>query len=165
MALKNIKGNKKNPNAGKPSAQNRQTSTAGKDVDKIDMSPDPNKGYAKPTSPDRPGTALPRNIQDTKAWRQSQAGLQNLWTNYKQALKNSWEQMPREDQEGFITRLSQIVTVGVSVLAVMFVYGFLPKLIAIFAVPAVLLGSYWAGTKVVAPIILLQFESLLNEEF
>ena len=69
------------------------------------------------------------------------------------------------EQEQFISRVSLIVTMGVAALVLMFFYGFLPKLIAIFAVPGVLVASYYAGTKIVAPIITAQYDQYLNKEF
>lgn len=157
--------NKMRGNKRDDSSRRGPRSGQGSQDDDLDMSPgnySPGRSGAKPAA-GRPGS--PRNIQETQAWQQSQAGLKNMWTNYKRVLKSSWQKMPRVDQEALITRLCQIVTIGVSILVLMFFYGFLPKLIAIFAVPGVLILSFWAGTKVVAPIITVQYDQYLNKEF
>jgi hypothetical protein len=161
MDLNNMRGNKKDRGRG-PDGRSSRPGSEREGGDDIDMSP--GGGYARGARPGaRPGS--PKSIQDTQAWQSSQAGLANMWGNYRRVLKTSWQKMPRSDQEALITRLCQIVTIGVSVLVLMFFYGFLPKVIAIFAVPGVLVGSFWAGTKVVAPIIAAQYDQYLNKEF
>ena len=167
MDLNNLRGNK-----GKrgPDDSSRRSPRSEPDVggDDIDMSPSGRAG-GRPGGY-RPGgggggRGTPRNIQETEAWKQSQAGVANMWANYKRVLKTSWQRMPRADQEALIVRLCQIVTIGVSVLVLMLFYGFLPQQLRILAVPGVFLGSFWLGTKVVAPIVTVQYDQYLNKEF
>lgn len=168
MDLNNLRGNKKDKRGPDDSSRRSSRSESDAGSDDIDMSPGGARGGSRPgggARPGGPGRGNPRNIQETQAWQKSQAGIQNMWANYRRVLKTSWQKMPRADQEALITRLCQIVTIGVSVLVLMFFYGFLPKLIAIFAVPGVLIASFWAGTKIVAPIITVQYDQYLNKEF
>lgn len=161
MDLNNIRGNKKDSRRGPDNSARRPRSESGED--EIDMSPGSNFSPPRRQAGGRQGS--PRSIQETQAWQSSQAGLQNMWANYRRVLKTSWQRMPRTEQEALITRLCQIVTMGVSVLVLMFFYSFLPKLIAIFAVPGVLVASFYTGTKIVAPIIAAQYDQYLNKEF
>lgn len=164
MDLNNIRGNKKNRRGPDDSSSRRQPRPS--EGDELDMSPGGSTGQQSGGRPGAQGRGGgPRSIQDTQGWQQSQAGLQNMWTNYRRVLKTSWQRMPRTDQEALITRLCQIVTIGVSILVLMFFYGFLPKLIALFAVPGVLIASFYVGTKIVAPIITVQYDQYLNKEF
>ncbi|GEM_PF-1805193 len=162
MDLKKLRGARKDDGSG---GSNRPARTAGGAAgDNIDMSPE--AGRAPAVRPGAPARGQgPRNIQETEAWQHSRAGLKNIWANYKATLAAAWKRMPRADQEAVVTRLCMIVTVGVTVVVIMFFYGFMPPLIRLVGVPALGLGSYWAGTRLVAPIILAQYEQYLNKEF
>ena len=107
----------------------------------------------------------PKNIRETKVWQQSSNGIKHLWSNYMQMLKRSFQTMPRTQQEQLIGRICLIVTIGVSMLLLGFVYSFLPQLLRVFVLPGLFALAYWAGTKLVTPIIIIRYEQYLNRDF
>ncbi|HEY9871094.1 MAG TPA: hypothetical protein V6D08_18150 [Candidatus Obscuribacterales bacterium] len=132
-------------------------------------SPDPGATIdARPTGEPPPlakqAGGGPRNIQETKAWKESTSGLQRMWHNYLNMLGTQFRRMSRADQEALITRLCQIVTIGSAALVTMLFYGFIPLFLKIFVLPGILLAAYWAGTNVVAPIMIVRYEQYLNPQ-
>lgn len=113
----------------------------------------------------QPQEGKPRNIFETVAWKRSINAATGLWSNYRNLLKNSFEQMPRAIQEQLISRLCLIVTLGVTIVLLMFVYTFIPQLIREILVPLVLIGSFWLGKNVVSTVVLSRYEHLLNRKF
>lgn len=111
-----------------------------------------------------PGTSRPQSIRETKVWKQGSSEVNRAWSNYKTSLIRAFKRLSRVDQESLITQICMITTMGVSMLLYMFIYPFLPLFIRLFALPLVLIGSYWAGTKLVAPIMIVRFDSLLNPQ-
>src|SRR6516162_7342313 len=100
----------------------------------------------------------PRNIKETKVWQDTVGATQQLWSNYVNLLSVSFRNMPREEQCRLITRLSQYITIGVTALALSFFYQFLPLFFRVLALPAILVGSWLIGTRVVAPVIISRVE-------
>ncbi len=107
----------------------------------------------------------PRNLQETKVYKDSVKGARAAWQNYVAFLATKFHDTPRRGQEQFIVRMSQTLTIGSAVLITSLFYPFLPTLIRVFALPGVLVLSWWLGTKVVAPQMTIRFEKHLNQEF
>lgn len=127
----------------------------------IDASPGEAPGSSKRRSTPQPGA---RSIKDTKAWQESSGGAKRLWFNYRTLLMTHFQRMTRAEQETLITRISQIITIGSTILIVQFFYYFIPDILRIFLLPALLAAAYFAGTKVVAPLMIARFEQYLNQE-
>lgn len=124
----------------------------------IDATPDAE------TSPNMRGGS-PRNLQETKVYKDSVKGARAAWQNYLAFLAVKFHDTPRRGQEQFIVRMSQTLTIGSAVLITSLFYPFLPTLIRVFALPGVLVLSWWLGTKIVAPQMTIRFEKHLNQEF
>ncbi len=114
--------------------------------------------------PPVPNHRAPANVRETEAWKASQRGLNRFWDNYRNLLKTSFQGMSRAEQENLVTKLCIIVTIGVTVLAFLLFYTFIPRLGRVFGVPAAIFGAWWAGGRIVAPVVLGRMESLLNKE-
>lgn len=127
----------------------------------IDASPGDSPELSAPGSLPRSGTG-PRNIQETRVWKESTSGLKRMWQNYLAMLGTQFRRMLRAEQVELITRLCQIVTIGSAALITMLFYGFIPLYLKIFVLPAILLGAWWTGTNVVAPIMIGRYEQYLN---
>ncbi|MBS1954914.1 MAG: hypothetical protein JST89_12050 [Cyanobacteria bacterium SZAS-4] len=124
----------------------------------IDATPDAD------SSPNMRGGS-PRNLQETKVYKDSVKGARAAWQNYVAFLATKFHDTPRRGQEQFIVRMSQTLTIGSAVLITSLFYPFLPTLIRVFALPGVLVLSWWLGTKIVAPQMTIRFEKHLNQEF
>lgn len=111
------------------------------------------------------GRTGPKNIMETQAWKDGTGGARKLWGNYLSILSESFARMPRDAQEQLIVRLSQVLTIGSAILILSFFYAFIPVFIRVLALPAVVVGAWYAGTKVVAPIMVTRFDSYLNRDF
>ena len=109
-------------------------------------------------------TGGPKNIQETKAWKESIGGVQRFWGNYINTLKTAFRRMDRRQQEELITRVSQIITVGTAIITMSAWYWFMPQQIRVIALPLVIVGSWWVGTKIVGPSMIARFDSHLNPE-
>ncbi|MBX9692359.1 MAG: hypothetical protein K2Z81_08250 [Cyanobacteria bacterium] len=108
------------------------------------------------------GSMGPKNITETKAFQQGMGGIRNLWGNYLDVLGAHFERMSRPQQELFILRMCQVITIGCAIVLASFFYGFIPVLVRVFAFPVFIAGSWFAATRVVSPIIIAQFEHKLN---
>ena len=75
--------------------------------------------------------------------------------------QRSFEEMSRQEQERAITTMCKIVTIGTATVLVSLFYPFIPPLIRLFSIPAVLFGSLLASNWCVS-ILLSQFEDKLN---
>lgn len=119
-------------------------------------------------SPDSDGLSprinSPRNLQDTKIYKDSVGGARAMWSNYVAFLARRFSDTPRKGQEQFIVRMSQTLTIGSAVLMTSLIYPFLPTLVRVVLLPAVMVASWWLGTRVVAPLMTVRFEKYLNQE-
>ncbi len=104
----------------------------------------------------------PKNITETKAWKEGVGGFRQVWSNYLNTLSTAFRRMTRADQEQLITKLCQVITVGCAIVLTTFFYQFVPTLIRVFALPAFIVGSWFIATRVVSPMIITQFENKLN---
>jgi len=165
MDFKKLKGEKKDDRRG-PAKSPAGAPRRGADSDdgSIDMSPGGPPVSGRAGAGSGPGQGR-HSIQDSKVWQEGRTGVRKLWSDYKTMLVTYFQRMPRSEQEDLITRLCLIVTMGVGALALMFFYGFVPQYVRIIVVPAVLGGAYWAGTKIVAPIMIVRYDQYLNREF
>ena len=115
--------------------------------------------------PEKPQAGKPRNIFETTVWKKGVSAVTGLWANYRNLLKNSFEQMPRAMQEQLISRVCLIVTIGVTTVLLMFIYTFIPQIVREIMVPLALVGSFWLGKNVVSTVVLSRYEHLLNRKF
>jgi hypothetical protein len=92
------------------------------------------------------------------------AGLQNAWANYRRALSDAFNKMNRFEQEALITRLCQIVTIGVALLALLLFYHMMPLAVRVLIVPVGVVGAWWAANNVVTPVIITRMESLMKRK-
>jgi hypothetical protein len=106
----------------------------------------------------------PKNIQQTQAWQASKQASGRLWNNYKNHLVTSFRRMSRADQEALVQRVCVIVTIGVTGIALLLFYQFIPRLGRVFGVPLSVVGAFWAGKNVVTPVVLARLEDIMNKE-
>lgn len=111
------------------------------------------------------GKRKPHNLADTEIFQESKAGMHKVWSNYLNMLARSFQKMSRNNQEQLIVRVCQIVTVGTTVLIISLFYSFLPPQLRVIIVPIALIGAWWAGTKMVAPQMMVRFAQHLNREY
>jgi len=112
----------------------------------------------------RPIGKGPKNITETKAFKQGMGNFKQLWENYINILASDFRRRTRYEQEMLILRMCQVVTVGCAIVLSTFFYQFVPLLIRVFAFPAFIVGSWFVASRVVAPIIVTQLESKLNKQ-
>ncbi|MBX9670323.1 MAG: hypothetical protein K2X93_22175 [Candidatus Obscuribacterales bacterium] len=105
-----------------------------------------------------------KSIKDNKALREGMGGLSAIWGNYTATLSAYFKSMSRDAQEQLITRLCQVITVGSAIVLTSFFYQFIPLPVRVFAMPVFIVGSWFVATRVVAPIIIAQFEDKLNND-
>lgn len=117
--------------------------------------------------PDKNRTEPPpgrkRDITDTEGWKSSQKGLKRFWTNYKNILKESFNRMTREEQEDLIDKFAMIVTIGVTCLILLIFYPVIPRLLRVLGLPCAILAAWWAGRRIVGPVIVDRMSNLLKE--
>jgi len=107
----------------------------------------------------------PRNLRETKVWKDTIGACQQLWSNYIAMLKLSFRKMSRYDQEQMITKYSWVISMGVAALAYQFfIRDFLPVIIRVLALPLILVAAWAVGTRLVAPVFIKRFEKYLNQE-
>jgi hypothetical protein len=106
-----------------------------------------------------------KNLTEHKVWQQSTGAVGGMWARYLQILRSSFANMPLERQVQLIINACQIVTVGLTVLGLCFIYRFLPLFARVLVVPIVVGVAWWFGTKTVATVILQRFSKYLNHKF
>jgi hypothetical protein len=106
----------------------------------------------------------PASIRETQGWKTSQQGIKRFWNNYKEILITAFNRMSRAEQEGLVTRMCVIVTIGVTGLGLLLFYNFIPRMVRVVAVPSALFAAWWAGNRIVAPVVLGRLENFLNKE-
>lgn len=104
----------------------------------------------------------PGNLQETEAWKKGSSGLKNMWDNYLRFLRSAFARMSREEQETYITRFSQILTIGVSVVALQCFYSILIPQLRVISLPLVVGIAWYLGNKVIAPTMISRFSRYLN---
>lgn len=109
-----------------------------------------------------PDGAKPRSIQETQVWKDSTGGIKKMWGNYLNLLARTFSQLPREEQERYITRFSITIAVGAACVMASFFYWFLPPLVRVLIVPVFIGGAWWAGAKLIAPQVIARFERYLS---
>jgi len=132
--------------------------------DDIDATPggDDDQNFSAPPPPSRSNKDMPRNLPETKAWKEGVSGAKSVWSGYLGILGHRFKNTPRAKQEEYILRFSQAVTIGSAALVLSFVYQFLPTFARVFVLPLVLAGAYLVSNKVVAPTMVARFEKHLN---
>ncbi|HMP51019.1 MAG TPA: hypothetical protein PKD05_05635 [Candidatus Melainabacteria bacterium] len=111
-----------------------------------------------------PGQKSPKNIMETDTWKKSQSGISSLWRNYLDILAKYFRNYRRPEQVRLITTMCTVVTIGCATVLVTLFYPFIPQFVRLFAVPAIMVGSWFVATKVVSPIIIAQLEDKLNQD-
>lgn len=130
------------------------------------MPPDQNKDSDRfrTMNPPPSSSGRKRDITETDAFRQSSKGAKRLWSNYRNILKESFHRMSRGEQEDLIEKFAMIITIGVTVLVVLIFYPVIPRLLRVLGLPVALVMAWWAGRKVVAPVLIDRLEHMLNKE-
>ena len=103
-------------------------------------------------------------MRNSKACQDSLGTARRMWRNYVNMLSRHFHRMSRHSQEQFIIRLSQIITLGTTVLLTSIFYSFVPRGIRVLAVPVLFVGAWWAGTHYVGPQLIIRFGKSLNPE-
>jgi hypothetical protein len=111
-----------------------------------------------------PGKKPLKNIRESKAWQQTIGAIQNVFGNYGNFLKRSFQAMPRDEQCQLITKYCQIITPGVAATALTFFYPFLPLFVKIVTVPTVLIVAWWLGGRVVSRVVIERMDKFLNRK-
>jgi len=106
----------------------------------------------------------PQNIAQTEAWKAGKQGMGRMWNNYKSQLATAFQRMSRPDQEALVQRVCQIVTIGVTGIALLLFYQFIPRLGRVFGVPMAIVGAWWVANRIVTPVVLARLEGILNPE-
>lgn len=106
--------------------------------------------------------AKPKNIQETKLWKDGTGGARRFWSNYLTLLSTAFKRLTRRGQEELIIRVSTIVSVGTAIITLNAWYWFLPQFVRVLALPVVAVGSWWLGTRIVGPSMIERFASHLN---
>lgn len=115
--------------------------------------------------PPPPGTGVRRkDITETEGWKTGASGFKRAWNNYKNLLKDNFNNMSREDQEDLIDKFAMIITIGVTVLAVLLLYQYIPRILRVLGLPVALIVAWWAGRKIVGPVVIDRMEHLLKKE-
>lgn len=70
--------------------------------------------------------------------------------------------MPREQQESVIRKGSVATTMGICILFMNAAYGVVPAILRVLGVPALLIGSYYAGKRFIAPLVIKKLERHMN---
>jgi hypothetical protein len=106
----------------------------------------------------------PQNIGDTKVFKAGKQAGGRLWNNYKQHLVTSFRRMSRAEQEALVQRICMIITIGVTGVALLMFYQFIPRLARVFGVPAAVVGAWWLGKNMITQVVLARIEDILNKE-
>lgn len=117
----------------------------------------------KNTATDSPG-AKKKDITDTQGWKNSSRGIKRFWTNYKAVLVDSFNRMTRSEQEDLIDKFAMIITIGVTCLVVLIFYPVIPRLLRVLGLPAAFFAAWWAGRKIVGPVVIDRMEHLLKRD-
>lgn len=130
------------------------------------MPPDHNKraGNDRTIPPPPGGSGRKRDITDTEGWKSSSKGIKRLWNNYINVLRESFNGMSRGEQEDLIDKFAMIITIGVTVLAVLIFYPYIPRLLRVLGLPVALIVAWWAGRKIVGPVVIERMERYLKKE-
>jgi hypothetical protein len=105
----------------------------------------------------------PQNIGDTKVFKAGKQAGGRLWNNYKQHLVTSFRRMSRAEQEALVQRICMIITIGVTGVALLMFYQFIPRLARVFGVPAAVVGAWWLGKNMITQVVLARIEDILNK--
>jgi hypothetical protein len=115
--------------------------------------------------PPPPSRSVPsKNITDTPGFKSGKTGVKRFWSNYKKILRDSFNRMSRSEQEDLIDKFALIVTVGATVVALLLFQSVMPRLVRVLGVPLALVGAWWAGRRIVGPVIIDRMSHLLKEE-
>jgi hypothetical protein len=104
------------------------------------------------------------NLTEHKAWKQSTGAANQMWTRYVAILQTSFTGMTRPRQIQLITNASQIVSMGLTAVALSLFYRFLPIFARVIIVPAALVAAWWLGTNVIAAALVERFNQYLNKD-
>lgn len=124
------------------------------------MPPDKNKTADE--KKDTGSAGRKRDITDTQGWKSSSKGFQRFWNNYKTVLVTSFNRMNRREQEDLIDKFSMIITIGVTCLIILIFYPVIPRLLRVLGLPVALLAAWWAGRRVVGPVVIDRMEKYLK---
>ncbi len=134
--------------------------------------PDPKKAVFDATpeedgidiSHDGKSAVKPHDIRETKAYLKAQNGAKRMWANYLSFLGSSFERMERDEQIATIQKFSMAFSIGIAALAISCFYSLLPQQLRVLAVPLVIGGAWWFGTKVIAPQTINRLDKYIHPD-
>lgn len=102
--------------------------------------------------------SAPRSVMETEFVQKSKKGIGRIWSGYISFLANYYRNMSKEEQDKLISQFSLVITMGVTAIILAMFYSFIPAGLSVFIVPIILGASWWAGSKIVPPIVIARLE-------
>jgi hypothetical protein len=115
-------------------------------------------------SHDGKSAGKPHDIRETKAWQKGQKGVQKLWQNYLDFLGGYFRTMDRDEQVSTIEKFCVTLTVGISMVVLACFYSMLLQPVRVIALPLVLGGAWWFGSKVITPVMVTRLNRYIKPE-
>ncbi|MBS1997429.1 MAG: hypothetical protein JSS86_14010 [Cyanobacteria bacterium SZAS LIN-2] len=92
----------------------------------------------------------------------SKTGLKKYLDSYQQFLLKSFRNMPRDQQEATVSRFSQVICIGIAVVALQLFYSVLIAQVRIISLPIAVGAAWFLANKLVAPALITRLGSLMN---
>ncbi|MBS1954913.1 MAG: hypothetical protein JST89_12045 [Cyanobacteria bacterium SZAS-4] len=86
--------------------------------------------------------------------------MKNAWEN--NAVLKLYTQASRQQQEVFVSRLSQVLVIGAVISVLSFFFEMLNSFVGVIVLPVALIAAWFVATKVVAPRMVLTFDKFLD---
>lgn len=154
---------KRDTKAAKPSKVRLSPGSKRSNQDKAVFDATPEEDGAD-ISHDGKSALKPHDIRETKAYQKAQVGLKRMWANYVAFLGSSFQRMERDEQIATIQKFSMAFSIGIAALAISCFYSLLPQQLRVLAVPMVIGGAWWFGTKVIAPQTINRLDKYIHPE-
>ncbi len=85
------------------------------------------------------------------------------WKRFVALVSDHFRRLPRQKQEQLITRFCQTTLTACSIGISLFLYPYLPTLVAVVTIPVILTGCWQCSGYVLSQLVINQFELKLNE--
>jgi len=90
-------------------------------------------------------------------------GLKKYIHSYQTFLITSFRNTPRDQQENFINRFSQVLCIGIAVVILQLFYSVLIPTVRIISLPLVAAVAWFVANKLVAPALMVRLGHLMND--
>lgn len=154
---------KRDAKAAKPSKGRVGSGLKRSDRDKEVFDATPEEDGAD-ISHDGKSAKKPRDIRETKAFQKAKGGAKRMWANYVAFLGSSFQRMERDEQIATIQKFSMAFSIGIAALAISCFYSLLPQQLRVLAVPLVIGGAWWFGSKVIAPQTINRLDKYIHPD-